>query len=129
MSLKEGHPSLPEFYRYREEVFDVVRHQSPVCNALYLPPHLSFTDGIDARPVIDSVFRKELLKEEINPFWLAVICVKFVNVVTANLPASDHWVAFGGNGDSPHLSVFQSPFRLKTPHIKDYHTINNKYSK
>jgi len=74
------------------------------------------------------VFRKELLKEEINPFWLAVICVKFVNVVTANLPASAHWVALGGTV-TPTSSVFQSPFRLKTPHIKDYHTINNKYSK
>ncbi|AGT34309.1 hypothetical protein OCC_14135 [Thermococcus litoralis DSM 5473] len=52
---------------------------------------------------------------------------KVCKLTTADLPASHlHWLAFGGNGNSPHLRGFrQSPFGLKTPHIEDCLTTKN----
>ncbi len=55
--------------------------------------------------------------ETYPPFWLSATFGTCETIVAGNLPLSRlHRVAFGGNGNSPHLQDFQqSPFGLRTP--------------
>ncbi|MEB3797622.1 MAG: hypothetical protein G5Z42_02220 [Caldisphaeraceae archaeon] len=42
-----------------------------------------------------------------EPFWLSATFETFEIIVAGNLPPSRlHWVAFGGNGNSPHLQSY-----------------------
>jgi len=51
----------------------------------------------------------EQARKPYQPFWLSATFETIEIIVADNLPASHlHWLAFGGNGNSPHLQASQT---------------------